>query len=70
MGMSIAWTVANQPQLGERGQGSLTEAGKINATWTNASGGGEADGTVFALNSNGRAARITSSNGVLFVRGN
>lgn len=68
-GMSFTWTVSNQPALNERGQGSLTEAGKINASWTNANASdGKADGTVFALDSNGRATRITWSNGVLFER--
>jgi len=67
-GMSFTWTVSNKPELNERGEGSITEAGKINASWTNVNGQGRADGTVFALDSNGRAARVQWSNGVVFER--
>ncbi|MGQ0800563.1 MAG: hypothetical protein ACT4NL_10695 [Pseudomarimonas sp.] len=67
-GMSFTWVVSNKPELKERGEGSITESGKINASWTNVNGQGRADGTVFALDSNGRASRVQWSNGVIFER--
>jgi len=67
-GMSFTWTLGNRPDLSESGQGSLTEAGKVNASWTNSYGTGRADGTAFGIDSTGRATRITWSNGVVFER--
>jgi hypothetical protein len=67
-GYSFTWTLANQPGLNERGQGSLTDAGQINATWTNVNGSGSAYSTVFSIDDQRRARRITWNNGILFDR--
>jgi hypothetical protein len=67
-GYSFTWTVPNQPGLGERGQGSLTESGQVNASWTNVNGTGNAYGTIFSIDDQRRARRISWSNGIQFDR--
>lgn len=67
-GSTFTWTVTNQPQLGETGSGELTGTRNLKASWTNVNGSGSAEGSVGAVDANGRATRIDWTNGVVFTR--